>query len=145
MITATLLVFEVVRAEFRITILYTDTVSGKSIEKSYRRASITKKQLRDLARREAAGFVESADESDVDIPVGSTIDVTPDPIVPPLEPTPEEVAKASWFEDYRQLQDLLQITTDVPAIETPQATALIASLRTSLEADWKNSYLEDIR
>ena len=144
MITATLLVFEVVRAEFRITILYTDTVSGKSIEKSYRRASITKTQLRDLARAEAAGFVESADESDVDIPIGTVIDVTPIPPTPPTPPTQEELDKAAWFEDYRQLQQLLQLTTDIPALETPQAAALIASLRVSLEADWENSYLGDI-
>ncbi len=54
-ITATLKHFERVRDQWRITILYTDTeVAANSFEKSYRRNSITKTQLKALARAEAA-------------------------------------------------------------------------------------------
>jgi len=143
MITATLKVFEQVRGQWRITILYTDTVSGDEIERSYRRESVSKKALRDLARSEAT-TLETNDTNDVDIPIGTTIDVTPEPVVPPPDPTPEEIAKAAWFADYRKLQQLLEVTSKVPALETAQATTLISNLRTSLEADWDNSYLGDI-
>jgi len=141
--TATLTALTRVRDQWRFSILYEDTDSGQSLEKHYRQNSVTKKQLRDLARNEAVALL-SNETTDVDVPIGTTIDVTPDPVVPPPDPTPEELARRAWFDDYRRLQSLLEVTGAVPALETAQATTLIASLRASLEAGWLNSYLDNI-
>ena len=123
--------------------MYTDTVSGAEIEKSYNYASITKKKLRNVARADAVA-IESNETSDVDIPLGTTIDVTPDPVIPPDPPTQAEIDKAAWFADWRRLNRLLELTTGVPALATTQATTLIANLQASLETDWDNSYLDNI-
>lgn len=142
-ITATLTNFEQVRGVWRVSILYTDTVSTETIERSYRFNAITKKQLVDLAKREAF-TLESNDTTDVDVPIGTTIDVTPDPVIPPTDPTPEEIAKEAWFDDYRQLKQVLEVTRNVPDLLNAQATTLITNLRASLTAGWDNSYLGDL-
>ena len=141
--TATLTALARIRDEWRFSILYEDTDSGQSLEKHYRQNSVTKKQLRNLARNEAVALLNNA-TNDIDIVIGTTIDVTPDVVIPPDPPTAEELAKQAWFSDYRKLQSLLEVTGAVPALATAQATTLIASLRTSLEADWLNSYLDNI-
>ena len=141
--TATLTALARVRDQWRFSILYEDTDSGKSLEKNYRYDAITKAQLRNLARGDAAALLNNA-TTNIDVPVGATIDVTPDVVIPPDPPTAEELAKQAWFSDYRKLQSLLEVTGAVPALATAQATTLIASLRTSLEADWLNSYLDNI-
>jgi len=141
--TATLTALARIRDQWRFSILYEDTDSGQSLEKHYRQNSVTKKQLRDLARNEAAALLNNA-TNDIDIVIGTTIDVTPDVVTPPDPPTQAELDRRAWFDDYRKLQSLLEVTGAVPALETAQATTLIASLRTSLEADWLNSYLDNI-
>lgn len=78
--------------------------------------------------------------------VGSTIDITPPVVVPPVPPvvdppTAEETARKEWFDDYYQLRGLLRLTETVPALLTTQAQTAIANLRTSLESNWLNSYL----
>ena len=143
-ITATLTALDRVRDTWRISIVYTDTDTGDSFEKNYRRASVTKAQLRDLARSEAAG-IDVNDVTDVDIPIGTTIDVTPVPVDPPTPPTQAEIDRAAWFDDYRQLQSILKATEAVPALLDAQAQTSIANLRTTLEAGWLNSYLDGIQ
>lgn len=138
--TATLIALDRVRDEWRISIRYDDTVSGKSLTKHYRRDSITKAQLRTLARNEAEDWVNHA-TTDVDVPIGSTIDVTPPT---PQPPTQAEIDKAAWFADYRQLRAMLEVTAAVPALLTTQAQTSIDNLRASLAAGWLNSYLGDI-
>ena len=141
--TATLTALSRVRDQWRFSILYEDTDSGQSLEKHYRQDSVSKSQLRNLARNEAAALLNN-ETTDIDIAIGTTIDVTPDPVVPPPDPIPEETARRAWFDDYRKLQSLLEVTGAVPALETAQATTLITNLRASLEADWDNSYLDNI-
>ena len=141
--TATLTALTRVRDQWRFSILYADSDSGDSVEKHYRYAAITKRQMRDLARGEAAALLNNA-STDIDIPIGATIDVTPDPVTPPPDPTPEELAKAAWLSDFRQLQRMLTAVEAVPGLLTAQAQTSIDNLRSSLEADWDNSYLGDI-
>lgn len=141
--TATLTALSRVRDQWRFSILYEDTDSSQNLEKHYRYNSITKKQMRDLARSEAAALLDN-ETTDIDIPIGTTIDVTPDPVIPPAEPTPEELARQAWFSDYRQLQSMLTVTGAIPALLTVQAQTAIDNLRTSLEVDWLNSYLDGI-
>jgi len=141
--TATLTALSRVRDQWRFSILYEDTDSGQSLEKHYRQNSVTKKQLRDLARSEAAGLINNA-TNDIDIVIGTTIDVTPDVVTPPDPPTAEELARRAWFDDYRKLQSLLEVTGAIPALLTAQAQTLINNLSASLEADWLNSYLDNI-
>jgi len=111
---------------------------------SYSQRSVTKKGMRNLARRVAADLAAN-DTNDIDIPIGSVIDVTPDPAPPPATPTQAELARIAWFDDYRRLQQMLQATADIPALATTQADTAIANLRTSLESGWLNSYLDGIQ
>lgn len=141
--TAKLTQLQRVRSEWRISIFYTDTISSDTIQKSYRRASITKKQLKSLAISEAAALL-GGETTDINIPIGTTIDVTPDPVIPPDPPTQAEIDRRAWFADWDKLNQLLKITGTIPALATNQANNLIASLTATLEADWDNSYLSGI-
>ena len=142
--TATLTKLERNRDEWRISILYTDTVSDFEFEKHYRRKSITKRALRKLARSDALELLNNA-SSDVDIPIGATIDVTPDVVPTPTPPTQAEIDRNAWFDDYNKLNALLQVTSSIPSLATAQASTLIDNLRTSLAASWDNSYLGDLQ
>jgi len=141
--TATLTGLERTNGKWLVGVLYTDTVSGDTFKRNYDRERVTKQQLRDLVRSEVLRLIE-IETTDIDIPIGTTIDVTPDPVIPPPDPTPAQIAKRAWFDDWNQLRQLTELTTAVPALATAQATTLMANLRASLEADWLNSYLGNI-
>ena len=132
------------RGEWRFTIVYTNTVTGNIVEISGREANLTQKGLRNIARRQAE-LLANNQTTDIDIPIGTTIDVTPDPVIPPDPPTQDEIVEAAWFADWAQLNQLIDLTSAVPALATAQATVLMTTLRTNLESGWKNSYLGKIR
>jgi hypothetical protein len=123
-----------------IDVLYTDTVSSKTLSRTYYRERITKKQLRDLVRSEVTRYTE-IETTDIDIPINTTIDVTPDPVTPP---TAAQIAEQAWFADWTKLQQILAVTSAVPALATAQVNTQISNLRASLAAGWLNSYLERI-
>ena len=125
---------------------YLDSDDGEITRLAYSLTAPTKKQIRDLARREVTRLAALKAEV-IDLPVGQSINIDPDIVEPPTPPTPPtqaELDRNAWFADYRQLNQLLEVTTKVPALATAQATTLIANLRVSLEAGWRNSYLGDI-
>ena len=64
MITATLTQFVRKRGEWRITILYTDTDTSATVEKTYTRQTVTKRQLRNMARKEAV-ILDANNSTDV--------------------------------------------------------------------------------
>lgn len=137
--TATLTGLEKRDDKWVVDVLYTDTVSGKTLSRTYYRERITKRQLRDLVRSEVTRFAE-IEVTDIDIQIGTTIDVTPEVITP----TPAEIAEAAWFTDWSKLQQMLAVVSAVPALATAQNNTAIANLRASLAAGWKNAYLEKI-
>ena len=137
--TATLDRLELENGKWSVNITYSDGVD--TVAEGYTLTSVSKQSLRDLARREALRLF-NAPTTDVDIPIGTTIDVTPDPVTPPPDPTPAEIARTAWFVDYRKLQAMIRATDAVPALLTPQAQTAIDNLRVSLEAGWLNSYLD---
>ena len=139
--TATLDRLELENGKWSVNITYTDGID--TVREGYTLTSVSKQSLRDLARRDALRLF-NAPTTDVDIPIGTTIDVTPDPVTPPPDPTPAEIARAAWFVDYRQLQSMLRATDAVPALLNTQAQTAIDNLRTSLESGWLNSYLDGI-
>ena len=124
---------------WKIVVEFTDGV--KTIERAYRYTGTTTAALKAFVRGQALQL-EQTDPVDISGFIGQSIDVTPPP--PPDPPTQAEIDRAAWFTDYRQLNQLLRVTESVPALATAQATTLIANLRTSLEADWLNSYLDGI-
>ncbi len=140
---ATLTRMRRVRDVWRFTISYFDDVNIETFEKHYRQPSLTKKGLRDLARNEAAALAAN-ETTDVDIPLGTTIDVTPDPVIPPDPPTQDEIDKSLWFQEYTELKQLLEVTTNIPVLLTAQAITAISDLRTNLNLTWKNSYRSDL-
>ena len=138
--TATLTGLELRSGKWVVGVLYTDTVSGKTFARNYDRERITKKELRDLVRSEVTRLA-AIETVDIDIPIGATIDVTPDAVTPP---TAAEIARAAWFADWERLQQILAVTAAVPALATAPVNTQIANLRASLASGWLNSYLESI-
>ncbi len=139
--TATLLEFNKDQGRVDLLVEYTDGQDKHT--RSYNLDNPTKKSIRDIVRREALRF-EEVKNNVIDLPVGMSIDIDTDPVTPPPPPTPEELARRAWFDDWEQLRQLTEVTTMLPALQTPQATTLIANLKASLEADWLNSYLGSI-
>lgn len=132
------------RGYWYVDIELSDSVTGKTRTKTYKQSTMTNQTLNAAINADIARL-ESNTTHGVTVPLDTPIDVTPDPPTPPPDPTPEEIAEAAWFDDYRQLQAMLQVTTDVPALLTAQAQTAIDNLRTSLAASWLNSYLGKIR
>ena len=139
--TATLLQAQDRDSYWKIAVEFTDGV--RTIERAYQFTGATAAELKAFVRAQAQGL-EKTDPVDLVPFVGLSIDVTPPIIIPPDPPTQAEIDKAAWVADWRKLNQLLRLTASVPALETVQATTLIANLRASLEADWNNSYLESI-
>lgn len=136
--TATLLRATRNHGRLDIEIAYSDGTD--TINKSYNLENPTKKSIRALARNEASRLAKLASEV-IDLPVGTTIDVTPDPVTPPPAPTPEEIAEGAWFKDWHKLQRLMRLAN---AGLIQPTDARIVTLQTSLKADWLNAYMAGI-
>ena len=139
--TATLLHADDRGSHWKIGVEFTDGVRTKQV--GYRFTGSTATDLKNFVRAKAHEF-ESSDAIDLLTFVGQSIDVTPPVVTPPDPPTQAQIDRKAWFKDYQKLQAMLQVTTDVPALATTQANTTIANLRTSLETDWDNSYLDGI-
>ena len=139
--TATLLHADDRESHWKIGVEFTDGVRTKQV--GYRFTGSTVAELKAFVRAKAAEF-ESSDGIDLSTFIGQSIDVTPPVVTPPDPPTQAELDRIAWFTDYRSLQQMLQVTTDIPALATTQANTAIANLRTSLEAGLLNSYLDGI-
>ena len=131
-------------AYWKIQITFTDDADNRTAKRGYRFYGSTIPQLAAFVRKQALEF-EISDTIDLIPLIGQSIDVTPPVITPPDPPTQAELDRIAWFDDYRQLQQMLQATTDIPALATAQTNTAIANLRASLEAGWLNSYLDGIR
>ena len=129
------------RLDFEIE--YLDDSDGETTRLTYSLNNATKKGVRNLARSEVARLDAFKNEV-IDLPVGQSINIDPDAVVPPPDSTPAELARRAWFDDWQRLNQLLRLIAAVPALETAQATNLITNLKASLEADWLNSYLDNI-
>ena len=132
---------------WHVAIRFTDTDTGKTrVKHEYLRGKPTNKDAKRLAVAAVQQRVETESHS-ITIPVGTTIDVTPDPVMPPTPPTPptqDEIDEAAWFADWRTLNQMQQLFAVLPATSTtPRQNAMLA-LVASLEAGFKNSYLEKI-
>jgi len=73
--------------------------------------------------------------------IGKIIDLTPKPVTPPPDPTPEEIAKIAWFKDWRKLDRLIHLANN--GLIQPDDSRITA-LQTTLKTDWVSSYLGDI-
>ena len=140
--TATLLNAEDRDTHWKVVIEFTDGVDTKKA--GYRFTGTTAQQLAAFVRKKAQEFERNDTTVDLTAFIGQSIDVTPPVVDPPTPPTQAEIDRDAWFDDYRRLQQMLQATTDIPALATAQANTAIANLRTSLEAGWLNSYSDGI-
>lgn len=128
----------------RIWIEVTFTENGVTHIRSHNLTNTDPKYVKSLLQRQVNEFDAVDPVGEFPYPVGTIIDITPDPVIPPPDPTPEEITKAAWFADWRTLNQMIEVTTAIPALLTTQAQTQITALQTSLEADWLNSYLGDI-
>jgi hypothetical protein len=129
------------RLDFEIE--YLDDSDGETIRLADSIQNATRKKVRDHARSTVARLDAFKNEV-IDLPVGQSIDIDPDAPIPPTPPTPAQIARRAWFDDFRKLQSMLTLMDAVPAMLTPARQTAIDSLRTTLETDWLNSYLEDV-
>jgi hypothetical protein len=114
---------------------------GKTrVQKAYQFTGTTAQELAAFVRSQARRFNQT-DPVDLTSFIGQSIDVTP-PV--PTDPTPEELARQTWFADFRELQRIIVVTEAVPALLTAQAQSRIDTLRSSLETGWLDSYLGDV-
>jgi len=129
---------------WHVAIRFTDTDTGKTrVKHEYLRGNPDNADAKRLAVAAVQQRTETESHS-ITIPVGTTMDVTPDPVVPPTPPTQDEIDEAAWFADWRTLNKMQQLFAVLPATSTvPRQNAMLA-LVASLEAGFKNSYLEKI-
>jgi hypothetical protein len=135
-----------VKGGWTYSLRFNDDVTNKTHVETFVRPAPDNAQVKKDAQRVAANFEERKAHT-VNIALGDTIDVTPDPVIPPTDPTQAELDKRAWFDGYRSLQQMLEVTSEnhgIPALLTPAKAASIAAIRSSLEAGWLNSYLGDI-
>ena len=138
--TAKLLRLSKAHGRVDLEIQYSDGV-GEPVNKSYSFERTNKAAIRRLARQEVARLQEVQDEV-IDLVVDVNIDLTPPPPdLPPPGPTPAEIARRAWFKDLNKLRVLLTMV-DLRLI--PGTDARIVPLRTSLIADFLNSYLSGV-
>lgn len=140
--TATLKDAEYRETHWFVEVVFTDGTRTK--KEGYPFTGTTPAQLAAFVRGKAKEFNRTDAAVDFTTFIGQSIDVTPPTVDPPAPPTQEELDRDAWFTDYRVLQSMLKVTTDIPALATPQTNTAIANLRTSLEAGWLNSYLDGV-
>lgn len=137
--TATLISASPRDDHWKIVVEFTD--GAEIVQDAYRFTGQDEAALKRFVRNKASQF-DRTDPVDLTAFIGQSIDVTPPG--PPDPPTQDEIDKAAWFADYRELQAMLQVAEVVPALLTAQTITAIAGFRTSLENGWLNSYLGDI-
>ncbi len=141
--TATLLRLSKAHGRVDLDIRYDDGID-EPVDKHYGFERISKAGVRALARREVARLQEIKDEV-IDIIVNQPIDLTPPPDPPdppdPPSPTPAQIAERAWFKNLNKLRVLLTLV-DIGLL--PGSDSRIVPLRTSLIADFLNSYLSGI-
>lgn len=137
--TAKLLKIEKRGSEWKLVIRFTDGTDVR-IE-SYRFNGTTIKQLKNFVRSKAneLAAIKTIDFSQY---AGKELDLTPEPVTPTPDPTPEEIAKAKWFKDWRKLNTLIQLRNN--GVDKPSDIQLIIDLQISVLAGRKNSYLGNI-
>ena len=137
--TATLLDAKDRDSHWKIVVEFTNGV--QTANRAYRFSGTTNVELATFIRRKATEF-DNTDPVDFTPLIGQSIDVTPPG--PSDPPTQVEIDEAAWFADWRSLKQMIELTESIPDMATPQRTAAMNNLRTSLEADWLNSYLGSI-
>ena len=138
--TATLIRAEKRNGRLDFEIEYLDDTDGEITRIAYSLQSATKKQVRNLARREAARL-DALKSEVIDLPVGQSINIDPDVVPDPPPPTSAEIAREAWFDDWRRLNKLLRLAN---AGLLSMTDIRITNLQTSLQADWQNSYLDGV-
>ena len=123
-----------------VEIEYQDSTDGDVFVQRYNLQHASKKGIRDLARSEVTRLA-ALKTADLDLPIGTSIDIDPDVVVPPPAPSAEEVARRLWFRDWDRLQALLRLAN---AGLLPINDTRITNLQASLQADWVNTYLTEI-
>ena len=133
------------RVEYgRVWIEVTYTQDDVTHVKTHNLTSTDPKYIKRVLQSDVNQF-DSVDPLEFDYLLGSSIDIAPDPVIPPDPPTQDEIDEAAWLADWRQLNQMQQVLTNIPALDIPARQTILTDLQTSLAAGWKNSYLGKIR
>jgi len=125
-------------SEWKLKIQYTE--DGVSQVFDRRMNGITDQDLIKYLRN-GAKVLEERKGSDYTKHIGKEIDITPDPVIVPPPPTPEEVAKEQWIKDWYKLDRMVHLV-DNGII--PENDPRIIAQRTKVIDGWDDSYLGDI-
>ena len=121
-----------------------DNGAGKTKTEGYRFTGADPAALKAFARNEALKFERKDSTFDFTTLIGQSIDVTPPVVVPPTPPTQAEIDEAAWFADWETLKAMNYVMATIPTLATQARIDAAAALEASLDAGWKNSYLEKI-
>ncbi len=136
---ATLLRAEKMHGRLVLEVAYSDDGAEPIIERD-NLVGATRKSVRDHVRRQVAKF-EALKNENIDLPIGQTIDIDPDVVIPPTPPTAEEIARRDWFLRWNRMQRFVRLV-DAGLLQADDTR--ITNLRTSLQADWDNSYMDGV-
>jgi len=141
-ITATLI--KAVRRDgnYKLEVDYSDGTD--TVRKTHNNCTAkTDKDLVRFIRAQARNLTDFKD-SDFSMHVGKTINIdpepTPDPVIPPT-PTADELAKISWFEDWRTYTQM-KLVVEASIVATDDSRFI--AQKEKIKAGWLDSYLGDL-
>jgi len=134
-IIATLMKAEEYKTHWKMEVEYND--EGDVTVETFRFNGTTVAKLIDYVKAKATQQedIKSFDFSTI---VGSSVDLTPDEVIPL---TQAEIDENTWFADWNQYQKTINVLEKLPLLATAGRIAFRDGLQVSLEATWKDSYL----
>jgi hypothetical protein len=89
------------------------------------------------AKVRAACTQQDAQQVNDEVPVGLVVDLTPDAVIPPAQPTAADLAQAQWLDGYARWQ-ALQRGVNAGWVQANDAAML--NLKSQLDANFKAAY-----
>ncbi len=131
---------ELIKAEeresfWKLGVEYVDTDTGKA-SRDYFKFNGDDKSLKRYVINNLK-VKEEVKSFDFETLLGTPIDITPDPVIPPTPPTDEEIAKSAWFDKLIKMERYQRL---VNAKVMTGAETVISDLAAELIADFENSY-----
>ena len=134
-IIATLIKAEEHKTYWKMEVEYND--DGEIAVETFRFSGNTTQSLINYVSSKVAQY-EDIKAFDFTALIGASVDITPDPVVPP---TQDELDEAQWFEDWNSYKQMKQVVdAGLEADTHPSYVAIIEAINTG----WKTSYLGKI-
>ena len=127
------------RGRVGFTIIYEDNSIPQVIEITYKRNNLDDAQLEALCRSEIARFIDTNNDP-LTYSESDSVDVSTPVIPPPDPPTPEQLARRKWFDDWEELKQLQLLKEKGIFVNDTR----ISVLETRLTNDFLDEYLSGV-